>query len=301
MYVCPITGSRLSNGRSPEGRAYPALDGVPVLVPDPERFLARYGPGAWDLHSGLPTRRVADLPIDAPDAITPHLPPKSLGGPGSFGRWIQGLGDRCPDAVCARWGSELAPAGRACDVGCGVGPMTRRMAASKRVTFAFDRAPRAVLLARDLLLGRLKETLIPTHRGGVQRVRYPFKPVSSRHLYLSIADATQPPLPPETFAWVHLGNILDIADDEGSRILLASLSLVQPGGLLTISTPYDLDAVPVEDGDNPEDELRQVLVELGMTIVDEDQHVPWVVREYDRGYRVLFAHCIAARRDVRRS
>ena len=36
-------------------------------------------------------------------------------------------------------------------------------------------------------------------------------------------------------------------------------------------------------------------------VAHEDEHVPWVVREYDRGYRVLFSHCIAARRRVGRS
>lgn len=296
MYVCPVTGSRLSNGRSPEGRRYPALDGVPVLVPEPERFLARHGPGAWDLSHGLPTRRVEDIPVDAPDPVTPHLPPRSLGGPAGFGRWLQTLGDRSPDTVCARWGAELAPAGRAVDVGCGVGAMTRRMAATGRVTFGFDRSPRAVLLARDLLLGLLRETEIPTHRGGVQRVRFPFKPASDRHLYLSIADATAPPLPPDSFAWVHLGNILDLADDEAGRILIAATNLLQPNGLLTISTPYDTDAVPIPDSTPPEDELRSALVDLRLTLVEEDEHVPWVVREYDRGYRVLFTHCLAARR-----
>lgn len=299
MFVCPITRERLTDGRSPEGRCYPSLDGVPVLVPDPERFLARHGPGAWDTGHGLPTRQIEDLPVDAPDPVTPHLPPSSLGGPGTFGRWIQSLGERCPDERCAKWGTELAPTGRALDVGCGVGPMARRMAMAGRQTWAFDRSPRAVLLARDLLMGRLRETVVPTHRGGLQKVRYPFKPISARLLSFCVADATQPPLPSGSFAWVHLGNVLDIADETAGAILAACVGLLQPGGLLTISTPYDSDDVGMLGGPGPEEELQGALTALGLTVIDEEDQVPWVLRDYDRSFRVLFTHCLAARKAVR--
>ena len=299
MYLCPVTRGRLSDGRSPEGRRYPTLDGVPVLVTDPDRFLARHGPGAWDLTQGLPTRRIEDLPVDAADPVTPHLPPSALGGTGSFGKWLQTMGERCPDQVCAQWGVELAPNGRALDVGCGVGPMARRMAASGRQTWAFDHAPRAVLLARDLLLGRMKETMVPTSRGGLQRVRWPFKPLSDRGMHFFIADAANPPLPEGAFAWVHLGNVLDIADDVAGNILSACVELLQPGGLLTLSTPYDSDEVGLLGSTPPEDELREAITALGLSLTEQDEQVPWVVREYDRGFRVLSCHCIAARRPVR--
>lgn len=299
MYLCPVTRGRLSDGRSPEGRRYPTLDGVPVLVADPDRFLARYGPGAWDMGRGLPTRRVEDLPVDAADPVTPHLPPSALGGSGSFGRWLVSLGERCPDQICARWGVELAPNGRAIDIGCGVGPMARRMAASGRQTWAFDRAPRAVLLARDLLTGRLRETTVPTGRGGLQTVRWPFKPLAERSMHFFIADAVAPPLPEGAFAWAHLGNLLDIADEHAGSILAATVELLQPGGLLTVSTPYDNDEFGVVGSPPPEDELREAIAALGLQLVEQEDQVAWVLREYDRGYRVLFSHCIAARRPVR--
>ncbi|MCB9778773.1 MAG: methyltransferase domain-containing protein [Alphaproteobacteria bacterium] len=296
MFVCPVTGGRLSSGLSPEGRQYPALDGIPVLVPDPDRFLARHGPGAWDLAGGLPTARYEDLPIDAPDAVTPHLPPRALGGRGGFAKWLGELGDRCPDAVCAAWGRDLAPHGRALDVGCGVGGMSRRMVTANRLTWAFDISPRAVLLTRDLLGGGITETQVPTHRGGLQRVRVPFAPIDSRTLTLCIADASQPPFPENAFAWIHLGNVLDMADDKSAGILLAASAMLLPGGLLTVSTPYDTDEPPVLDAVAPENELRETLGGLGLSIIDEDEHVPWVIREYDRGFRVMFSHCVAARR-----
>ena len=66
-------------------------------------------------------------------------------------------------------------------------------------------------------------------------------------------------------------------------------------GLLTLATPHDEDAVPMPGAPRPSDRLREALAELGLHIVDEVPQVPWVVRQYDRGYRVLLTDCLAAR------
>ena len=301
MYVCPITRQPLVGFIDPDGRVYPLLDGIPVLVPHPEAFLARHGPD-WSAQEGLPTGPREPLPIDAPDPVTPHLPVGQQildHDPASgdlFHTWITTLGDGGPDAVCARWAGALAPAGPSLDAGCGVGPMARRMAHAGREVWAFDRSPRAVILARALLTGRVHEAGVPTHRGGYRPMKVPFEPFSEATVHLAIADVRAPPYADEAFAWVHVGNLLDMADADPEELLAGLWDLLAPGGLLTLSTPYDTDETPLFDAPGPEARLLESLEALDLTVLEQDLSVPWVVREYDRGYRVLFTHCVAARK-----
>lgn len=294
MFACPTSGSPLVRWTSAEGRRYPLIDGVPVLVPDPEVFLVRHAPD-WLRAPGVPTAARIDIPVEHPDPVTPHLPQSGLGGPAGFGAWVGALGQTSPTNLACRWGEEHAPRGAAVDVGCGIGVATRRMVELGRDTYAFDRSPRAVLLARDLLLGTLKETAIPTHRGGYRTVRFPYRPVEERLLNLAIGDANRPPIKAESAAWVHLGCVLDVSDEKAGEILYNAVNLLQRGGLLTITTNYNSQTVPIVDEVSPEVQLKAVLSELGLEIVAEQDQVPWVVRDYDRGYRVYFCHCLAAR------
>jgi hypothetical protein len=92
-------------------------------------------------------------------------------------------------------------------------------------------------------------------------VRVPFKPVTSG-LPVCVADAANPPFAPGSFAWVHLGDVLDSVGD----------------------------AAP------PDEELLEALDGLGLHVVDQADRVPRVDRAYDRAFDVRFVHCIAATR-----
>ncbi len=288
MYVCPRTGGPLKDWHSVEGHVtYPLIDGVPLLVADPVALLA----------SGVPrTAAAADASrADLPDAVTPHLPPSLFGAPAGFGQWLASLGETSPDAVAAALAQKHAPAGPAADVGCGVGTMARRMVTMGRDTWAFDRSVDAVLLAKGLLTGTLQQTVIPTSRRGLRRVKVPFKPITS-NLHLCVADAARPPFAPQTFGWLHLGNVLDEVGDEVGEVLVACEGILRKGGLLTISTAYDSPAEPSETAHPPEEELLEALEALGLQVLEQQDRVPLVTREYDRGYRVRFMHVIAARK-----
>ena len=103
MFVCPRTRGPLQGWRSVEaGIVYPVIEGVPVLVPDPRGLLLQTSV------RGLGTAQMAR--VDAPDPITPHLPFGLLGAAGSFGQWLSTVGDDGPDAVCAAFADEHAPA-----------------------------------------------------------------------------------------------------------------------------------------------------------------------------------------------
>lgn len=288
MYVCPVTRSPLRDGRSSAtGLQYPNVDGIPILVSDPRGYLAR-------VHARTP----ADADITrtgAPDPITPHLPAHMLGAPGGFGQWLGTLGDGGPDAYAAAYAGKFAPPGPACDVGCGLGVMARRMVAMGRDTWAFDDNLDAVLLARGVLCGVLPGVSIPTHRNGARQVKVPFRPIGEG-LHLAVADATLPPFTTGAFAWVHLGDVLDDAGDAMGDVLVASAELVGKAGLLTVCTAYG--ARTHEEGEraDPQEELLEALDGLGFDIVEQADRIPQVTRVYDRSFRVRFAHCIAARR-----
>lgn len=287
-YVCPRTGGPLNAWYSPEGHlTYPLLDGIPVLVPDPVMYLGRHA-----------IRRAQDADpaaLGLPDAITPHLPPQLFAAPGGFGQWLASIGDGTADAVAATQAARHAPRGPALDVGCGVGAMTRRMVAAGRPTWAFDMSADAVLLARGLLCGALTSTTIPTHKGGLRRVKVPFKPIVSG-LEFCIADATSPPFPDGSFAWIHLGDVLDSLRENLVEALVRSAGLLVPGGVMTVTTAYGYVLGAEEEAPPPDEEMLEALEGLGLQVVEQQDRVPSIVREYDRSFRVRFMHTVAARK-----
>ncbi|MFZ5476223.1 MAG: methyltransferase domain-containing protein [Myxococcota bacterium] len=288
VFVCPRTRGPLKDWYSQEGHVtYPLVDGVPVLVPEPVAAMGRGTPRKVDQADA--TR------AGFPDAITPHLPPSLFAAPAGFGQWLASLGDNGPDAVCATLAARHGGAGPALDVGCGVGPMARRMVAMGRPTWAFDVSVDAVLLARGLLCGQLPQTTIPTHRNGLRRVKVPFKPIT-QGLTFCVADAVTPPFLPESFRWVHLGDVLDHAGDAVGDVLVSSAELVAPGGIFTVTTSYATPGEPSETAPPPDDELLEAFEGLGLQVVEQQDRVPHIVREYDRSYRVRFMHCVAAKK-----
>jgi hypothetical protein len=288
MFVCPRTRGPLRDWRSAQaGITYPVVDGVPVLVEEPRTFFLTHRKAL----GGQPDIRQTE----SPDPVTPHLTPPHLGAPGGLGQWFASLGDTGPDAVCAGFGERHAPAGAALDVGCGMAPMARRMVGQGRVTFAFDKSPDAVLIARSVLCGGTAMTSIPTHKVGLRKVKVPFTPIV-HGLSFAVADATRPPFAAGSFAWVHLGDVLDSAAEAVGEVLVASAELVAPGGILTLHTAFNGRGTPSETKPNPEDELIEALDTLGFSLVEHADRVPHVVRDYDRSFKLRFSYCLAARR-----
>ncbi len=287
MYVCPRTGGPLKEWYSANaGITYPLIEGVPLLVSDPVHFLSR-----------APVR--AAIAADArraglPDALTPHLPPSVFGAPGGFGQWLTSLAETSAVATAAGMAQRHAPPGAALDAGCGVGVMARRMVAAGRDTWAFDLSADAVLLARGLLTGALGTATIPTSRRGLRRVKVPLAALPEP-VHFCIADPTRPPYAPGCFAWIHLGDVLDTLGEDSGLALVACEQLLAPGGLLTVTTAYDTPGDPVEAALPPEEELLEALEAMGLAVVDQQDRIPMVIREYDRSYRIKFMHCVAAR------
>ena len=158
LYACPVSGEPLDpkNWRTVSGTTYPTRDGIPVLTTAPALWLDTPGPGS-DHSRGLPSGPTLARDRQAPDGITPHLPPAALGAPGFFGAWLRQLKGKLPQDVVLGWGERYAGKGPCLNVGCGAGQMIRRMALTGREVYACDGSSQTVLMTRDTLTGRLPQ------------------------------------------------------------------------------------------------------------------------------------------------
>ena len=286
-YVDPRTRQPFPAYHSGDGNVpFPTIDGIPVLTLEPRGLLARI-----PRSSAFPDVRRAGVP----DPITSHLAPSILGAADGLGNWFRELGETTPETVCTSFGARYAPPGPALDIGCGVGAMTRRIAVTGRETWAFDQNPDAVALARGLLTGSINQVLIPTNKGGLRRVKVPFRPLA-QNVSFCIAEATNPPFTKETFAWVHLGTCLDDLGEGIADALVAASELLVTGGVLTICTAHAYLQNAEENAPSPEEEFAEAISAVGLRVIDKQDRVPAVRRDYDRQYQIRFIQCIAARK-----
>ena len=288
VFVCPTTRTTLESWYSNAADVlYPVFDGIPVLVPEPEQYLRRHGP--WDPRNGVAGQQQEIRGVWSPDAITPFLKPSELEVSGRFGDFLLDLSGT-PDDWLAEAAARHAPQGTCVDLGCGLGPMARRMSAQGRDVVALDLDLATMLLCRDLLTGKLEHAWVPTHRRGCRLMEVP--PLSARgQVAFCIADAAAPPLPEQMFAWVHLGLLLDeLTMDDLVKVLLSAIGLLARGSVLTITTAYDGPGAHVPEEDAPEPELREVMQELGLELVDERDKLPHVTRRWNRRFEVRLVH-----------
>ncbi len=295
MFVCPATGGPLEELYSEQADVlYPSIQGIPVLLPSPRQFLARHGP--WDPTLGVAGQRQTILGVTEPDAVTPFLAPGDLGAGGRFGDFLLDLGQDTPEDWVIDKALAHAPVGPCVDLGAGLGQMAARMAAAQREVVILDRSPDAVVLCRALLHGQVREALVPTHRRGCLPQSVP-RPPGGR-LHFAIADACAPPLAPESMAWIHMGGLLDVLEPEQLvQSLVQAVQRLVPAGVLSITTAYDTPGGPMlPDEAPPEGEMREVLDELGLDLVEERDKVPSIRRLYDRRFEVRLVHCMVLRR-----
>lgn len=297
MFVCPSTRGPLEDWYSNSADVlYPLVDGIPVLLPRPYDFLRRHGP--WDPVGGIAGQKQELLGVDSTDAVTPFLDPSALQAGGAFGDWLLDLAEDGPDAWLAEQAHGEAPAGPAVDMGCGLGPMARRMHRSGRHVVCIDRSPDTMVLCRDVLTGAVAEALVPTHRRGCGMMRSPVRGAATGYDF-AIGEAQSPPLSKDSFAWIHLGFVIDgLEGEELVQALVSSIELLGRGGVLTLSTAYDSPAATphLVDEAPPGPEMIDVMRELGLTLVQERDKVPHITRHYDRRFTVRLAHCLVLRR-----
>jgi SAM-dependent methyltransferase/uncharacterized protein YbaR (Trm112 family) len=304
---------------------YPIIDAIPILVPDPARFLA-------DSQAQILARD--DLSAGTlsalGDAIGPGTPFEALRhhlGAYAHDHWAEfdpelGTHRFPPGSVARALHAGLAllgeglPAGPALDIGCSTGRATAELAASGD----------GLVLGVDLNFSMLRLAAQAQRNGRVafarRRIGLVFDPVDfaiptphAARLDHWACDAMALPFAPGRFARIAALNVLDCVPSP-ITLLQAMTALLAPGGGAVLCSPYDWSQTATQPPywigghsqrgphqGSAESLLRAILTEgthpqsiPGITIAGEIADQPWAVRLHARSTMVYALHLLALRK-----
>ncbi len=296
MFTLSRVGDELVCDNAACARRYPIVDGIPVIAPDPQAHLAKWGA---ELVDGEPEALAEHLSIylDAHwgDDATP--PPE---GPELINRLINSaqLINRLINSVVG-----AGRIGRAVELGCGPGRGLYELAKGADEVVGVDAQLAALRRARRIFDGEPVEygrRIVGRHYATARIVA----PARADHVTLVCADALDPPRVPASFDRVVALNVLDAVVSPPQLVAVAD-GLCAPGGEVILASPYAWQSGIVADehrfgGADPAAALRRRLVdgealEARYTIEDEAE-VPWALRRDARSAVVYQVHWLRARK-----
>ncbi len=190
----------------------------------------------------------------------------------------------------------------ALDIGTNVGGMAAKVASLADNIYGIDVAFNPILTARRLQCGcPLPQTHYRCYMDGHHYESRSIAPMLNNTEFL-VGSAAHLPLKGR-FGLVTALNVIDSVPNP-REILKAATSALEDNGYLLVTSPYSWtsDDVPVDNwlGGKSDDPSPQALIreltELGLEVITERDHVPWVLREHQRWYRVFLNHCVLARK-----
>ncbi|MDB5381367.1 MAG: Methyltransferase protein [Rhodospirillales bacterium] len=306
---------------------FPIIDGIPILVPDPARFLADSQAQILARDDLLPDTLSAigdavgpGTPFEAsrhhlgayahdhwaefdPEIGTQHFPPGSVA--------------RALHAGLAMLGEGL-PSGPALEIGCSVGRAAAELAACGG----------GLVLGIDLNFSMLRLAAQAQQTGRVafarRRIGLVYDPVSfaiptpnAARIDHWACDAMALPFAPAMFSRVVALNVLDCVPSPVS-LLQSVAALLAPGGGAVMASPYDWSPTATQPPywigghsqrgphqGSAESLVRALLTEgahpqsiAGITIAGEILNQPWAVRLHARSTMVYALHLLALRKQV---
>lgn len=307
---------------------FPVIDGIPILLAELREYVSQ---------NIFPILRRKDL-----SGLTESLVGDCCGAGSAVDTLRQRLsiygfdhyGNLAPDAVPGDGGAtrpggivrligecEFADAnidGPIIDFGCSVGRSAFELARMTGqpvlgVDLDFDMLRMASEVLRDGIVA------YPLRRGGVvyDQKRYPVRLPQAENVDFWACDAVAPPFPPEIAACAVSLNLLDCVTSPFEH-LLEMIHLLKPGGIATITTPYDWNpaATPIErwigghsqraeHGGRSETLLKALLDGDGVhtipavALAGEVENIPWHVRLHDRSVMTYLVHLLRIRKAMR--
>jgi len=291
LYTLSRAGDELVCDNPACGRRYPIVDGIPVVAPDVDAHLQKWGA---ELVDGQPDALAEHLSIylDAhwADRATPELIKRLINSEDVIKRLINS---------CAAGGRV----GRAVELGCGPGRAVYELAATADVVVGVDAQLAALRRARRLLDGESIDygrRIVGRHYETVRVAA----PARVDNVTLVCADALDPPLIPQSYDRVVALNLLD-AVVSPPQLLAVVDGLCAPGGEVILASPYAWQSGIVADehrfgGADPAAALRRRFVDGdGLEAryrVEDEAELPWVLRRDARSAVVYQVHWLRARK-----
>ena len=266
-------------------RAYPVVEGIPVLLRDLSRA------DSFGLLTALgPPATLAALGAQGPDdAPLPHMLDQLSTYLETWRTGFEALAERL---------RALPRAGAALEIGCGAGRALFELSRTAAQVVGLDHSGSLLRAAQRLLRG--EELPCARRMAGRAYAEASVRaPAAAANVALVCADALDAPFAPGSFERVVALNVLD--NVPSPRALLHHLHLLAaPGGDIVLSSPFSWRDGIVDEperlaGPDPAAALRDEARALGWTILDEAD-VPWTLRRDARSATTYQVHWLRARR-----
>jgi len=292
------------------GRRYPIIDGVPIVLGDPEGFFMNEMTTVLerDLEPDVAALLVEHGTDDAPYArLLEHLSiymdsqwgdratPRP-DGPGA-------ATEKGPGAVLAKLAERASHrVDLAVELGCSVGRGVAELARGAVHTVGLELHFGALRRARRLLAG--EDVVYARRTIGRNYLRATARGLATANVTLICGDALDPPLIPAVYHRVVALNLLDSV--RHPRQLLSVVdALCAPGGEVILTSPYAWQSGFVDEdqrfgGDDPAGALVDLPehargLESGYAI-EEATELPWTLRRDARSAATYCIHYIRARK-----
>lgn len=193
--------------------------------------------------------------------------------------------------------------GQALDLGCSVGGLTYRLARLSQFVYGLDYSFCAVLTARRVLLAQPDpQTSYRLHFEGAFYEERPLAVERPGNVELIVASADCLPFSAESFDTVTCPNLIDVMSDP-NRLLDSVDSALRSGGIFIETDPYEWETTrsPLEQwfGARPGEasaEATRTAIRKRFSLLAEQDMVPWVLREYNRFFKLYLNHHLITRK-----
>jgi len=204
-----------------------------------------------------------------------------------------------PHAVLEGFAARYSNGGQglALDIGCHVGGFTALQAQRSRFVFGIDVSFENLLLASQILKGRPKR--LDRYRLYQEGTRYQWRNLHAprcQNVEFVVATGDNLPFKASSVDTVSSCNVVDIVP-EPLKLVDEKVRVLKKGGLLLLSDPYEFNGVRFKrlETRSRKSPLRVIKQRMAsqIQIVQEEDDVPWISKEYNRGYQIYYNHCLA--------